>query len=100
MFTRREFLGAVASAALVPPIRGIAQVRAIETDMLPEGYHQFSKVISYVEERYRASLEVSELARIACLSESQFRKRFVKLFKIAPSKFINRIRVQTAAKSV
>ena len=68
------------------------------TDMLPEGYRQFSKVISCVEDRYRASLEVSELARIACLSESQFRKRFVKLFKIPPSKFINRIRVQTAAK--
>ena len=66
--------------------------------MLPEGYRQFSKVIACVEDRYRASLEVSELARIACLSESQFRKRFVKLFKIPPSKFINRIRVQTAAK--
>ncbi len=68
------------------------------TDMLPEGYRQFSKVIAYVEEHYRTPLEVSELARIACLSESQFRKRFVKLFKISPSKFINRIRVQTAAK--
>jgi AraC-like DNA-binding protein len=68
------------------------------TDMLPEGYRQFSKVIAHVESRYRTSLEVSELAHIACLSESQFRKRFVKLFKIPPSKFINRIRVQTAAK--
>ncbi|WP_119302813.1 AraC family transcriptional regulator [Dongia deserti] len=68
------------------------------TDMLPEGYRQFSKVIAHVEDRYRTSLEVSELAEIACLSESQFRKRFVKLFKIPPSKFINRIRVQTAAK--
>jgi len=68
------------------------------TDLLPEGYRQFSKVIATVEERYRSSLEVSELAQIACLSESQFRKRFVKLFKISPSKFINRIRVQTAAK--
>ena len=68
------------------------------TDMLPEGYRQFSKVIAYVEERYKTSLEVSELAQIACLSESQFRKRFVRLFKISPSKFINRIRVQTAAK--
>lgn len=68
------------------------------TDMLPEGYRQFSKVIAHVENHYRASLEVSELARIACLSESQFRKRFVKLFRISPSKFINRIRVQTAAK--
>jgi AraC-like DNA-binding protein len=68
------------------------------TDMLPEGYRQFAKVIAHVENRYRTSLEVSELAQIACLSESQFRKRFVKLFKIAPSKFINRIRVQTAAK--
>ena len=68
------------------------------TDMLPEDYRQFSKVIDYVESHYRSSIEVSELARIACLSESQFRKRFVKLFKISPSKFINRIRVQTAAK--
>jgi AraC-like DNA-binding protein len=68
------------------------------TDLLPEGYRQFSKVIAHVESRYRTSLEVSELAQIACLSESQFRKRFVKLFKIPPSKFINRIRVQTAAK--
>jgi AraC-like DNA-binding protein len=68
------------------------------TDMLPNGYRQFSKVIDYVEERYRSQLEVSELARIACLSESQFRKRFMKLFKISPLKFITRIRVQTAAK--
>ena len=68
------------------------------TDMLPESYRQFSKVIDHVEQHYRTALEVSELARIACLSESQFRKRFVKLFKISPVKFINRIRVQTAAK--
>ena len=68
------------------------------TDMLPNGYRQFSKVIDHVEEHYRAQLEVSELARIACLSESQFRKRFMKLFKISPLKFITRIRVQTAAK--
>lgn len=68
------------------------------TDLLPEGYRQFSKVIAHVEGRYRTPLEVSELAHIACLSESQFRKRFVKLFKIPPSKFVNRIRVQTAAK--
>ena len=68
------------------------------TDMLPNGYRQFSKVIDHVEEHYRSKLEVSELARIACLSESQFRKRFMKLFKISPLKFITRIRVQTAAK--
>ena len=68
------------------------------TDMLPNGYRQFSKVIDHVEEHYRSALEVSELARIAGLSESQFRKRFMKLFKISPLKFITRIRVQTAAK--
>ena len=68
------------------------------TDMLPNGYRQFSKVIDHVEHHYRSPLEVSELARIACLSESQFRKRFMKLFKISPLKFITRIRVQTAAK--
>ena len=68
------------------------------TDMLPNGYRQFSKVIDHVEEHYRSALEISELARIAGLSESQFRKRFMKLFKISPLKFITRIRVQTAAK--
>ena len=68
------------------------------TDMLPNGYRQFSKVIGHVEEHYRSALEISELARIAGLSESQFRKRFMKLFKISPLKFITRIRVQTAAK--
>jgi len=68
------------------------------TDMLPNGYRQFSKVIDHVEEHYRSTLEISELARIAGLSESQFRKRFMKLFKISPLKFITRIRVQTAAK--
>jgi AraC-like DNA-binding protein len=68
------------------------------THMLPNSYRQFSKVIDYVEEHYRSALEISELARIAGLSESQFRKRFMKLFKISPLKFITRIRVQTAAK--
>jgi len=68
------------------------------THMLPSSYRQFSKVIDHVEEHYRSALEVSELARIAGLSESQFRKRFMKLFKISPLKFITRIRVQTAAK--
>ncbi len=68
------------------------------TGMLPAGSDRFAKVIDYIEANYRGSLEVSELARIACLSESQFRKRFVKLFKISPQQFITRIRVQTAAK--
>lgn len=68
------------------------------TGMLPAGSDRFAKVIEYIEANYRGSLEVAELARIACLSESQFRKRFVKLFKISPQQFITRIRVQTAAK--
>ena len=68
------------------------------TDMLPDGYRQFSRVIDHVEEHYRSALEISDLARIAGLSESHFRKRFMKLFKISPLKFITRIRVQTAAK--
>jgi AraC-like DNA-binding protein len=68
------------------------------TGMLPPGAGRFSEVIEHIERNYRGSLEVSQLARIACLSESQFRKRFVKLFKMSPQKFITRIRIQTAAK--
>lgn len=68
------------------------------TGMLPAGTERFARVIAHIEHNYRGTLEVSELAKIACLSESQFRKRFAKLFKMSPQKFITRIRVQTAAK--
>lgn len=68
------------------------------TDMLPAGAGRFARVIAHVEQSYRGTLDVSELARIACLSESQFRKRFSRLFRMSPQKFITRIRVQTAAK--
>ena len=68
------------------------------TSMLPAGAGRFARVIAHVEQNYRGTLEVSELAEIACLSESQFRKRFARLFKMSPQKFITRIRVQTAAK--
>lgn len=76
----------------------IGLTRVVETtSMLPEGYRQFSRVIDHVEAHYRGPVEISQLAAIACLSESQFRKRFVKLFRISPQKFITRIRLQTAA---
>lgn len=68
------------------------------TGMLPEGSGRFAEVITHIEQNYRGALEVSALAEIACLSESQFRKRFARLFKMSPQKFITRIRVQTAAK--
>lgn len=68
------------------------------TGMLPAGAERFARVIAHVEQNYRGALEVSELARIACLSESQFRKRFALLFRMSPQKFITRMRVQTAAK--
>ncbi len=68
------------------------------TETLPDGYRQFSKVIHYIQEHYHDNIEVSALARIACLSESQFRKRFRKLFKFPPQQFILKVRMQAAAR--
>ncbi len=68
------------------------------TDMLPDNYKQFSKVIEHVRQHYRGDIKISDLARIACLSESQFRKRFTALLKISPQKFVTRVRLQTAAR--
>lgn len=102
-----EFLRLVWVTTTKMPARGpdgricglMGLTRVVDTTgMLPPGAGRFAEVIEHIEQNYRGSLEVSHLARIACLSESQFRKRFVKLFKMSPQKFITRIRVQTAAK--
>jgi AraC-like DNA-binding protein len=68
-----------------------------KAEVLPERYRQFSKVMRFIEENYHRTITAGELARLSCLSESQFRKRFHKLFQASPQQFILRVRMQAAA---
>ncbi|TLV04884.1 AraC family transcriptional regulator [Klebsiella indica] len=78
-------------------IMGITRVLE-ETCLVPDGYHQFSPAIHYVEEYFGETISIRKMARMCCLSESQFRKRFRLIFRASPQQFILRFRMKMAAK--
>jgi AraC-like DNA-binding protein len=67
-------------------------------DELPAEYIPFHRAIDHIQENIEKTIYVSDLARISNLSVSQFRKRFVRLFRLPPQEFIIRSRLQMAAK--
>lgn len=56
-------------------------------------YRPFSAAITAVLERYNEKLRVGELAALSQLSISQFDRRFRSLFKMSPSQYILRVRI-------
>ena len=68
------------------------------SDRLPEEYQQFRSVIDHIQANVGEKIDIKELARISCLSNSQFRKRFGKHFRLSPQEFILRARLQAASK--
>lgn len=68
------------------------------SDRLPDDYQQFRGVIDHIQDRVGEKIDVKELARIACLSDSHFRKRFRAQFRLSPQEFILRTRLQAASK--
>ena len=68
------------------------------SEQLPDEYRQFSKVIDYIQSNVAEKIDIKELARIACLSDSHFRKRFRMQFRLSPQEFILRTRLQAASK--
>ncbi|MCF6313148.1 MAG: AraC family transcriptional regulator [Verrucomicrobiales bacterium] len=59
-------------------------------------YESLSKVIAYIQSYYPQKIEISQIAQIAHLSTSQLERRFKKLFKITPLKYINQVRLHAA----
>ncbi len=52
--------------------------------------------LAYVYEHYKEDIQVSELARSCSMSESYFRKQFLRIMGISPLEHINRYRVHRA----
>lgn len=68
------------------------------SDQLPDDYQQFRSVIDHIQANLDQKIDIKELARISCLSDSQFRKRFRMRFRLSPQDFILRTRLQAASK--
>ncbi len=68
------------------------------SDSLPTEYQQFRSVIDHIQANVDEKIDIKELARISCLSNSQFRKRFRMHFRLSPQEFILRTRLQAASK--
>ncbi len=68
------------------------------SDELPDEYQQFREVIDHIQANVGEKIDIKALARISCLSDSQFRKRFRMQFRLSPQEFILRTRLQAASK--
>lgn len=61
-----------------------------------EPYETLSKVITYIQAHYADKIEIATLAKISHISVSQLERRFKKLFKITPLKYIHQVRLHAA----
>jgi AraC-like DNA-binding protein len=66
------------------------------TDRLPEPFKEMSAVVQYINDHFSEPIEAATLARLACLSISQFDRRFKKVFGQSPLKYITKTRIEAA----
>ena len=57
---------------------------------------RMARVVSHVRREFHQPLRVEDLAAMACLSVSQFQRRFKSIYQTTPIKFINQVRLQAA----
>jgi AraC-like DNA-binding protein len=58
---------------------------------------QLRRVVEYIHEHFRKRLSVSDLAKIAHLSERQLNRRFQQIFRMSTQEFLVRTRIQAAS---
>ena len=76
---------------------GITQLLEVNTE-LPPRFEKFRAVVKLIDSELEALPTVAELAAIANMSESHFRRSFKQCFGIAPQEFILQQRLRNAAK--
>ena len=57
---------------------------------------QMARVVSHIQQNYTRQVSVTELAKLAHLSPSQFQRRFRKIYNVAPMQYINNVRIHAA----
>jgi AraC family L-rhamnose operon transcriptional activator RhaR/AraC family L-rhamnose operon regulatory protein RhaS len=57
---------------------------------------RMANVVAHIQKHFREPLRVSELARLAHFSESQFQRTFKRTYNTAPQKFVQQVRLHEA----
>lgn len=60
-------------------------------------YRRMNAAVDYINEHYKDSIEIADLAKVAGLSVSQFERRFRTVFEQTPSRFLIRYRLTRAS---
>lgn len=84
-----EILGTIGITRKVDTIKG---------PQVPEG--SILKIMSHIKENFATNLSVVEMAEICCLSVSAFERKFKKYFKITPTEYILKFRINQVCRSL
>ncbi len=60
-------------------------------------YRRMNDVVDYISEHYQNPIGVADMAKVACLSVSQFERRFSNAFQQTPARFLIRYRLTRAS---
>ena len=94
MFATDDILGNYADAYLLAEQLVRLSVERVQSD---EAHTGIQKAVAYIREYYKNAINVSELARIASTSESNFYSAFKKSVGISPIAYLNNYRLSVAA---
>ena len=80
----------------------VVGLASISRDLLTPGdkdlqFSGLAKVIEYIHSNYASDINLSHLAKIANLSSPQLERRMRKIFKLTPSQFIRKTRIEAAS---
>lgn len=74
------------------------KVDSIKGPQVPED--SILKIMKHIKNNYTESLSVVEMAKISCLSISAFERKFKKYFKITPTEYILKFRINQVCRSL
>ncbi|MDD4873260.1 MAG: AraC family transcriptional regulator [Kiritimatiellae bacterium] len=58
------------------------------------------RVVDFISKNYHRKIALEELAVMACLSVSQFERRFRQMFHVSPVKYLSKVRVDAACRAL
>lgn len=65
----------------------------------PRWHGRFAQVVTHIHQHYGENLDVKKLAKLAGVSQSQFERRFNRIFGTTPYEYLLRVRI-TAARTL
>ncbi|MEO0414494.1 MAG: helix-turn-helix domain-containing protein [Verrucomicrobiota bacterium] len=86
-------------AGIVIGIAGVMRDLSVSGQML-ESYQEFTGVLNFVQQSFRGSIEVAQLASLAGMSVSTLERKFRSLFHITPMQYVMQVRIQAAAEAL